>query len=76
MKGIMNTKILKNDCYFVLYTKDDITLCLYEDYKELSKYINLPARKLAFRFKQQNPITITIMNVEFHLCYFLKDIFE
>lgn len=68
----INSKMIKNDCYFVLYTKDDMTLCLYNDYKELSKYFDISAWRLAQRFTKQNPITITIMNVEFHLCYFLK----
>ena len=65
------SKDIKNN-NFVLYDLDDNIICYFDNYNELSKYINYTPRKLAyeFNFRNTNIINIVIDNKMLRLATF------
>lgn len=65
------TKEFKNNS-FILYDLDDNIICYFDNYSELSKYINYTPRKLAyeFNFRNSNIINIIIDNQKLRLATF------
>lgn len=66
------TKDFKNNNYFVLYDLNNEIICYFDNFKELSKYINYTPRKLAYEFNFRNKSIIDIMidNKKFKLATF------
>lgn len=67
-----NSKDFKKNNYFVLYDNKDNIICYFNNYEELSKYINYTARKLVyeFNFRNTNVINIIIDNKKLRLATF------
>ena len=55
------TKDFKKNNHFVLYDQNDMIICYFDDFKELSKHINYTARKLAYEFNFRNTNIINII---------------
>lgn len=60
------------DNYFILYDMDDIIVCYFDNFKELSKYINYRYRDLVYEFnnKNTNIINIKIGEIKYKLAIF------
>lgn len=60
------------DNYFVLYDSNDEIVCYFNDFKELSKYINYRYRDLVYEFnnKNTNVIKVIIDNKKYELAIF------
>lgn len=67
-----HSKDFKNDNYFVLYDLNDNIVCYFDNFNELSRYINYSSRKLKyeFSFRNSNIITIIIDNQKMKLATF------
>ena len=67
-----NSKDFKKNNYFILYDNKDNIICYFNNYEELSKYINYTARKLVyeFNFRNTNIINIIIDNKKLRLATF------
>lgn len=65
------SKDFKNNS-FILYDLEDNIICYFDNYNELSKYINYTPRKLAyeFNFRNTNIINIVIDNQKLRLATF------
>lgn len=65
-------KELRNINYFVLYDKNDIPVCYFENFEELTKHINYNQYDLVKRFKKfGNSIKIIIGNQFYKLYKFV-----
>ena len=66
-----NSKTLQNSD-FVLYDLNDQVICYFQNFNELSKYINYKVYDLAYKFKEHgsNIIKIIIENKEYKLAFF------
>ena len=58
--------------YFVLYDSNDEVVCYFNDFKELSKYINYRYRDLVYEFnsKNTNVINVKIEEKKYKLAIF------
>lgn len=65
------SKDFKNNS-FILYDLEDNIICYFDNYNELSKYINYTPRKLAYEFNFRNTdiINIIIDNKKLRLATF------
>lgn len=69
----MSSKLFREICYFVLYDKNDIPVCYFDNFEELTKNINYTSSKLVYRFnKYGNSIKIVIGN-QFYKLYRFTD---
>lgn len=77
MEQIKSKDIVCN-CSFVLYDENDIIMCYFDNYYELSQYINIPSWNLAIRFNKNrsNIINIFIDGVLRRLYVFEKEKIE
>lgn len=60
------------DNYFVLYDSNDEVVCYFNDFKELSKYVNYKYKRLIQEFNNNNSNTIKIIidNKKYELAIF------
>lgn len=67
-----SSKDLKNNNFFVLYDLSDNIICYFDNFNELSRYINYSSRKLSYEFniRNTNIITIIIDNKKLKLATF------
>lgn len=65
------SKDFKNNS-FILYDLEDNIICYFDNYDELSKYINYTPRKLAYEYNFRNTdiINIVIDNKKLRLATF------
>lgn len=65
------SKNFKNNS-FILYDLEDNIICYFDNYDELSKYINYTPRKLAYEYNFRNTdiINIVIDNKKLRLATF------
>lgn len=54
-------KEFRKNNYFVLYDLNDEVICYFDNFKELSKYINYRPNDLAKQFNKNNTDVINIM---------------
>lgn len=67
-----NSKLFRNNNYFVLYDLDDNIICFYENFAELSKILVYQLRNLVFEYNRNktNIITVIIDNKKYKLATF------
>ncbi len=66
------SKDFRNNNFFVLYDLNDEVVCYFDDFNELSRYINFRLCDLVRNYKvsNSNVITIIIDNKKFKLATF------
>lgn len=69
----MSSKLFREMSYFVLYDKNDIPVCYFENFEELQKHINYRCSDLVTKFnKFGDSIKIVIEN-QFYKLYRFED---
>ena len=66
------SKTFKEKNYFILYDLSDNIICYFDNFKELSKYINYRLSDLVHEFNRNSTdsITIVIDNTKYKLATF------
>ena len=67
-----NSKNFRKNNYFVLYDKNDEIVCYFDNFEDLSKYINHRLSDLIYKYNKgnSNVINIVIDKKEFQLATF------
>lgn len=66
------TKQVRKNNFFVLYNSDEQVVCYFDNFEELSKYINYKLNDLVHEFNRNNTdiINIIIDNKKYELAIF------
>lgn len=67
-----NSKTFKENNYFVLYDLNDNIICYFDDFYELSKYLDYQLRNLVYQYNAtaSNIITVIIQKRKYKLATF------
>ena len=68
-----NSKDFRQNNYFVLYDLEDNLICYFDNFEELSKYINYRCSALVYEFNHSNDFVQVIIKNEKYKLYTFVD---
>ncbi len=69
----MSSKLFRKISYFVLYDKNDIPVCYFDNFEELSKYINYRCSDLVIKFNKFGDSIKIVIGNQFYKLYRFQD---